>query len=145
VNTRPVLLVLFVILGIGIVLASQVLNSQGIEDTVQWITNYDEGIALAQIEGSPVVIEFYADWCSRCRDFEHEIWREPAVIELVNDEFIAIKLDVDVNSTLRNRYHVSSLPTVVVLTSSGVEMDRIGYATSSEFLEFLTQMINQSH
>jgi thioredoxin 1 len=134
VNTRPVLLVLFVILGIGIVLASQVLNSQGIEDTVQWITNYDEGIALAQIEGSPVVIEFYADWCSRCRD-----------IELVNDEFIAIKLDVDVNSTLRNRYHVSSLPTVVVLTSSGVEMDRIGYATSSEFLEFLTQMINQSH
>lgn len=143
-NTRPVLLVLFVILGVGIVLASQVLNSQGIEDTVQWMTNYDEGIALAQIEGSPVIIDFYADWCSRCRDFEHETWQNPAVIELVNDEFICIKLDVDVNSTLRNQYHVSSLPTVVVLTSSGVEMDRIGYVASSEFLEFLTQMINQS-
>jgi len=143
VNKRPVLLALFMILGVGIVLASQVLNSQGIEDTVQWITNYDEGMVSAQIEGSLVLIEFYADWCGRCRDFEHETWRDPAVIELVNDEFICIKIDVDVNSTLRNQYHVSSLPTVVVLTSSGIEIDRIGYVPSSEFQDFLTQIIIQ--
>jgi cytosine/uracil/thiamine/allantoin permease len=107
VNKRPVLLALFMILGIGIVLASQVLHSQGIEDTVQWVTNYDEGVASAHIEGSLVLI------------------------------------DVDVNSTLRNQYHVTSLPTVVVLTSSGVEMDRIGYVTAPEFLDFLTQILNQ--
>jgi thiol:disulfide interchange protein DsbD len=143
VNKRPVLLALFMILGIVIVLASQVLHSQGIEDTVQWVTNYDEGVASAHIEGSLVLIEFYADWCGRCRDFEHETWRDPGVIELVNDEFVCIKIDVDVNSTLRNQYHVTSLPTVVVLTSSGVEMDRIGYVTAPEFLDFLTQILNQ--
>ena len=143
VNKRHVLLVLFIVLGVGIVLASQVLNSQGIEDTVQWITNYDEGMASAQLDGLPVLIEFYADWCGRCRDFEHETWRDPAVIELVNDKFVCIKIDVDVNSTLRNQYHVSSLPTVVVLTSSGIEIDRLGYVSSSEFQDFLTQIINQ--
>ncbi len=132
------------IFGIGTVLASQVLHSQGIEDTVQWITNYDEGIASAQIEESLVLIEFYADWCGRCRDFEDETWRDVAVIELVNAEFVCIKIDVDVNSTLRNQYRVTSLPTVVVLTSSGVEMGRIGYVSSSEFLDFLTPMITPS-
>ena len=143
-NKRPAVLALLIILGVGIALASQVLNSQGIEGTIQWITNYDEGIASAQIEGSSVLIEFYADWCGRCRDFEHETWQDPAVIELVNDKFVCIKIDVDVNSSLRSQYHVSSLPTVVILTSSGIEMDRIGYVTSFEFQDFLKQVTNQS-
>ena len=144
VNKRHVLLVLFIVLGVGIVLASQVLNSQGIEDTVHWITNYDEGMASAQIEGLPVLIEFYADWCGRCQDFEHETWQDPAVIKLVNQEFVCIKIDVDVNSTLRNQYHVPSLPTVVIVTSSGIEMDLIGYVSTLEFQDFLTQILNQS-
>lgn len=143
-NKRPVFLALFMILGVGIVLASQVLHSQGIEDTVQWVINYDEGVASARAEGSLVLIEFYADWCGRCRDFEHETWRDSAVIELVNEEFVCIKIDVDLNSTLRNQYHVTSLPTVVVLTSSGVELGRIGYVTSSDFHNFLTQIVDQS-
>jgi thiol:disulfide interchange protein DsbD len=145
VNTRPVLLALLIILGVGIVLANQVLQSQGIEDTVQWVSNYDEGMALAQSTESLVLLEFHADWCGRCRDFEQETWSDPAVIEMVNDEFICIKIDVDLNSTLRNQYHVTSLPTVIVLTSSGDEIDRIGYVTSSEFLDFLTQIINRTN
>lgn len=132
------------ILGVGIVLASQVLHSQGIEDTIHWVINYDEGVASARAEGSLVLIEFYADWCGRCRDFEHETWRDSAVIELVNEEFVCIKIDVDLNSTLRNQYHVTSLPTVVVLTSSGVELGRIGYVTSSDFQDFISQIVDQS-
>lgn len=143
-NKRPVLLALFMILGVGIVLASQVLHSQGIEDTIHWVINYDEGVASARAEGSLVLIEFYADWCGRCRDFEHETWRDSAVIELVNEEFVCIKIDVDLNSTLRNQYHVTSLPTVVVLTSSGVELGRIGYVTSSDFQDFISQIVDQS-
>jgi thioredoxin 1 len=139
-NKRPLLLALFMILGIGIVLASQVLQSQGIEDSVQWIISYDEGLATAQAEGSLVLVEFYADWCGRCRDFEQETWRNPDISQFINEEFICIKVDVDLNSTLRNMFHVTSLPTVVFLSSSGVEVGRIGYVSASAFLDYATEI-----
>jgi len=141
VNKSSLLLGLFVVLGIGIVLASQVLQIQGIDDSVQWWTSFDEGIATAQAEESLVLVEFYADWCGRCQDFERETWRNPDVIQLINDEFVCVKVDVDLNSTLRNHFQVTSLPTVVFLTSSGVELGRIGYAPASEFLDYATQIV----
>jgi thiol:disulfide interchange protein len=110
---------------------------------VLWILNYDEGLDTAKADGTLVLIEFYADWCGRCQDLELETWNNPEIIQYINTKFTCIKIDVDVNSTLRNAFHVTSLPTVVFLTSSGVEVGRIGYGSSSDFMDYAIQIETQ--
>lgn len=108
-----------------------------------WIYNYDDGLDTAKVDGTLVLIEFYADWCGRCQDLELETWNNHEIIQYVNTKFTCIKIDVDVNSTLRNEFQVTSLPTVVFLTSSGVEVGRVGYVSSSDFLDYAIQIDTQ--
>ena len=66
-----------------------------------------------------VLIDFYADWCGPCK-------RLSPIVDKVAKENIDVKfvrIDVDNNKELANRYNVSSIPTLVVI-ENGEEIDR---------------------
>jgi thioredoxin-related protein len=50
---------------------------------------------------------------------------------------VGVKLDGDLAKDLVSRFHVEGYPTMIVLDSSGKEIKRFGYRSSTEMLGIL--------
>ena len=60
---------------------------------------------------TPVLVDFYADWCGPCRAIS------PMLEEIANearDMFDVVKLDVDDNGATAEAYDVQSIPTLIL-------------------------------
>jgi len=74
----------------------------------------------------PVVVDFYADWCGPCK------MMEPALRDIAREydgEVSVVKLDVDANKEIAERYGVSGIP-ALLLFDKGALCDRLSGATS---------------
>ena len=79
------------------------------------------------------LIDFYADWCPPCKMLS------PLVEELSEErkDINFVKINIDFDTELANRYGVVSIPTLVVI-KDGKEVDRsIGYIEKEKIEELL--------
>lgn len=80
---------------------------------------------------SPVVIDFYADWCPPCRMLS-------PVIEALDAEYKQkvkfMKLDVDKEDMVSSQFGVQSIPTIVIM-KNGLEIGRFVGFLSKESLK----------
>ena len=110
--------------------------------TFAWQHDYDEAVALARREGRPMIIDFWADWCTACKELDRTVWADPRV-RTEASRFVALKLDgtdgSDRFNDLVDRFGVVGLPTVVILDAKGREVpDRVlGAVPADEVLASL--------
>lgn len=125
----------------GLVLAFAVLAGLGslrpwAVDSIPWTSNLDQALAEAKKEHKPVFIDFYADWCQPCRDLERHTYTDQKVKELVSSA-IPVKINIDKQPAIANRFNIPALPYMAVLDSSGkVLKDNSGYLDPSTFAIF---------
>ena len=58
-------------------------------------TDYEQGMAAAQAEGKPVIIDFTGFGCVNCRKMEAAVWSDPQVADILNNQYVLISLYVD--------------------------------------------------
>lgn len=111
--------------------------------SVEWQKYSEE--AVSNISGRGVVIDFYADWCIPCKELDALTFTDPKVIDL-SKEFETYKADLTKSlspevEVLREKYKIVGVPTVLILNSSGEEMNRItGFVNAEEFYEILSEV-----
>ncbi|HYC41152.1 MAG TPA: thioredoxin [Chitinophagaceae bacterium] len=87
------------------------------------------------IEGDkPVVVDFYADWCSPCRMME-PVLRE--VKDAVGERATVLKIDIDKNPSLSQRYGIQSVPTLIIFHKGKILWRNSGVTPSYEILRHL--------
>ncbi len=83
---------------------------------------FDAVLASARAEGRPVMIDFFAEWCTACKELDRETYPAPEVIA-ESERFLNIKIDAtnseDALDALMERFGVEGLPTVAFISSSG--------------------------
>ncbi|MGB9179920.1 MAG: thioredoxin [Pyrinomonadaceae bacterium] len=76
----------------------------------------------------PVLVDFWAAWCAPCRMLAPTV---EAVAEKYSGNARVVKLNVDENPTISQRYGIKGIPTLI-LFKGGKEEERVVGATSKE-------------
>jgi thiol:disulfide interchange protein DsbD len=57
--------------------------------------DFEEGVAAAEAENKPILLDFTGWACVNCRKMEEQVWSDPQVFDLMKEEFVLISLYVD--------------------------------------------------
>ena len=81
----------------------------------------------------PVLVDFWAEWCAPCRMLAPTV---DAVAEQYASSARVVKLNVDDNPSVSQRYGIKGIPTLI-LFKGGKEEERVVGATSKESISRL--------
>ncbi len=57
--------------------------------------DFDEGLAYAKKVNKPILLDFTGWACVNCRKMEENVWSDPAIYDILNEEVVLISLYVD--------------------------------------------------
>ena len=91
----------------------------------------------------PIMLDFYADWCVSCLEYEKFTFNSPNIINLM-DKFELLQVDVTENNKehqlLLKEFSLFGPPGIIFFDSEGIEMKElrtIGFKNANEFSSIL--------
>ncbi len=104
----------------------------------------ERGILEASQENKPVVVYFWAIWCQYCAGFQTNTLGSPQINKMLEDDYVRVAIDLDIDRGVSNSYGVSYPPYVIFLDSSGNVIERIaGAVDAGTFLPVATRIRDQ--
>jgi uncharacterized protein YyaL (SSP411 family) len=71
---------------------------------IEWNVWGAEAFDKARRENKPVLLDIGAVWCHWCHVMDRESYENPATAEIINDKFVAVKVDRDERPDVDTRY-----------------------------------------
>jgi hypothetical protein len=87
--------------------ASSAYLRSAMHQPIQWHEWGEEAFAAAQRENKPILLDIGAVWCHWCHVMDRESYDDPEVAHIVNEQFIAVKVDRDERPDIDSRYQVA--------------------------------------
>jgi thiol:disulfide interchange protein DsbD len=117
-------------------------------ERVNNMAELDARLASAKTAGKPVILDYFATWCTDCIRMEKTTFVDPQVTKVLNERFVALQVEVtDPNNpdtkAIKQRYSVFGPPAMIVLDRNGEirkDLNFYGYKTPEEFLAVLNQV-----
>ena len=115
---------------------------------VKTTADLDRELAAAAAAGKPVMLDFYADWCTACKEMERYTFSDPQVIAEM-DRFVLLQADVTANDAedqalMQGRFGIPGPPAMLFFTPSEGElrnMRLVGFKPAGEFAEHLRRVM----
>lgn len=94
---------------------------------------FDEMISNSR----PTVVDFYATWCGPCR-------RQMPILEDVKDKMgdkiNLLKIDIEQNQDLSDRYRIQSVPTIIIFKNGEVMWRASGVQSLADIMMALNEI-----
>lgn len=74
---------------------------------VHWHPWSETAFARAQAENKPILLDIGAVWCHWCHVMDRESYEDPEIAAIINDHFIAVKVDRDERPDVDSRYQAA--------------------------------------
>lgn len=115
--------------------------------TFEKITSIEELDAiLAENKGKKVMVDFYADWCSACKELEEKTFSDDAVKSAM-DKYVLVQVDLTANDeaarAISSKYGIFGPPAILFFDESGERVksaDIVGFKGPQEFLKHLGEI-----
>ncbi|MGH7504529.1 MAG: DUF255 domain-containing protein [Longimicrobiales bacterium] len=86
---------------------------------IRWRSWGPEPLAEAGREEKPVLLNLTAAWCTWCHRLDETTYSDPELIDLLNEHFVAVRVDADRHPHVQDRYIAGGWPTTAFLTPTG--------------------------
>ncbi|MGK7395869.1 MAG: thioredoxin family protein [Candidatus Cyclobacteriaceae bacterium M3_2C_046] len=121
------------------------------KNEINWLT-IEEAQQLGKTNPRKVFVDVYTDWCVWCKRMDASTFSDQAVVNYVNDNYYAVKLDAESNNQvtfngttlteqeLARAFRVTGYPTIVLIDESFQRITPLpGYRKADEFKQILEQ------
>ena len=88
-------------------------------------------------ENRPVIVDFHALWCGPCKV------QSPILKQLATElgkKVKVIKIDIDQNQAIATRYHIQSVPTLMIFKNGEVKYQQAGVHTKLQLMNILLKL-----
>jgi uncharacterized protein YyaL (SSP411 family) len=87
--------------------ASSAYLRSAMHQPIRWHEWGEEAFAAAQRDNKPMLLDIGAVWCHWCHVMDRESYDDPEVAQIVNENFIAVKVDRDERPDIDSRYQAA--------------------------------------
>jgi uncharacterized protein YyaL (SSP411 family) len=87
--------------------ASSAYLRSAMHQPIQWHEWGPEAFATAQRENKPMLLDVGAVWCHWCHVMDRESYDDPEIAAIVNEHFVAVKVDRDERPDIDSRYQAA--------------------------------------
>lgn len=106
---------------------------------IKTIKDVEQAVNTAATQGKPVMLDFYADWCVSCKEFEKYTFSDPNVVKALAD-VVLLQADVTANDAddqaLLRHYKLIGPPSLLFFGVDGQERNGfrvVGFMGPAEF------------
>jgi thioredoxin 1 len=86
----------------------------------------------------PVLVDYWAEWCGPCRQVAPVL---EAILAEHGDKIDIVKLNVDQNPKVTQKYGILNIPTLGVFQNGQVVKELVGARSKSKLLDDLSEFI----
>lgn len=106
------------------------------DSPINWVKDFDSALQKAQAEQKPMFVDFYATWCGPCKMMDKKTFPDPKVLAEL-DHWIPVKIDVDKNQALAEKYKIQGIPTTIAFDSKGEMVGmKVGFLSPEQLVSF---------
>ena len=104
---------------------------------INWHAWSPEAFEEARRSGRPVLLSISAVWCHWCHVMDETTYSHAGVIDLINREYVPVRVDNDVRPDINQRYNMGGWPTTAFLTASGDILTGATYLPPDQMVDAL--------
>ena len=100
--------------------------------------DFDSGLSYAKSQNKPILLDFTGWACVNCRRIEENVWTDPQVYSLINDNFVLISLyvddrkDLDVKDFITLKYKSGKEKIIKTVGEKGATFQAINFKSASQ-------------
>ena len=107
---------------------------------IKWRGWSEEAFADATKLDRPILLSISAVWCHWCHVMDETTYSNAGVIDLINREYVPIRVDNDLRPDINQRYNMGGWPTTAFLTSSGDILTGATYLPADQMADALARV-----
>jgi len=109
---------------------------------VNWRASYQAARKEAEEKNKPIMLDFGTESCFWCKRLDASTFKDPAVVGLLNEQFIPLKVDAEKELQLAQGLKITSYPTIVMASPDGKILGTIvGFKEPGEFHGILQRIV----
>ncbi len=116
------------------------MDEHAARSNVEWHEWGPEPFEIADRASKPILLSLSATWCSWCHEMDRETYSEPRIAANINDGFVPVRVDVDRQPRVRERYNMGGFPSTVFLTPDGELLTGSGYLGPDGMRQVITSV-----
>lgn len=101
---------------------------------IQWLRSAEQAAAEAAQAGKPILVYVRSANCHYCDLMQTNVWQDQATADVVNREFVPLKLTREDNPEAVKVLQIKGFPSTVIFSADRQYVDRLdGYVEPQQF------------
>ncbi len=109
---------------------------------IQWQEWGKDSFEKARTANKPILLDIKGSWCHWCHVMDNTSYSDPAIIDMLNKQFIPIRVDTDKRPDINRRYNMGGWPTTAFLDSEGKIITGGTYIPPQQLREVLRSVLD---